>query len=143
MAPVSADNVATEQEKSNVIRFNVTKNELYKLDDGYKTLMRRQKGYFKIVTNTQSITSDAFTSSRVFVLAGPREKFTENEFDHLKFFLEKTGGSLLVLLGEGGEKRPVFNVQLLDYLELHKCKCILVVVLAQFFYNFDLRFQYA
>ena len=65
MAPVSADNVATEQEKSNVIRFNVTKNELYKLDDGYKTLMRRQKGYFKIVTNTQSITSDAFTSSRV------------------------------------------------------------------------------
>ena len=113
MAPVSADNIATEQEKSNVIRFNVTKNELYKLDDGYKTLMRRQKGYFKIVTNTQSITSDAFTSSRVFVLAGPREKFTENEFDHLKFFLEKTGGSLLVLLGEGGEKRLVFYVLLL------------------------------
>ena len=52
MAPVSTDNVGNvEQEKSNVIRFNVTKNELYKLDDGYKTLMRRQKGYFKIVTN--------------------------------------------------------------------------------------------
>ena len=107
MAPVSTDNVGNvEQEKSNVIRFNVTKNELYKLDDGYKTLMRRQKGYFKIVTNTQSITSDTFTSSRVFVLAGPREKFTENEFDHLKRYLE-TGGSLLVLLGEGGEKRLV------------------------------------
>ena len=87
-----------------MIRFNVTKNELYKLDDGYKTLMRRQKGYFKIVTNTQSITSDTFTSSRVFVLAGPREKFTENEFDHLRRYLE-TGGSILVLLGEGGEKR--------------------------------------
>ena len=113
MAPVSTDNVGNvEQEKSNVIRFNVTKNELYKLDDGYKTLMRRQKGYFKIVTNTQSITSDTFTSSRVFVLAGPREKFTENEFDHLKRYLE-TGGSLLVLLGEGGEKRLVvfFHIQ--------------------------------
>merc|ERR1712156_589933 len=121
MAPISAENYANggasspnpnsvENDKSNVIRFNVTKNELYKLDDGYKTLMRRQKGYFKIVTNTQSITSDAFTSSRVFVLAGPREKFTENEFDHLKFFLEKTGGSLLVLLGEGGEKRFDTNI---------------------------------
>ena len=113
MAPVSADFASprdpggtTESEKSNVIRFNVTKNELYKLDDGYKTLMRRQKGYHKIVTNSQSITSDAFTSSKVFVLSGPREKFTENEFDHLKRYLE-TGGSLLVLLGEGGEKRYV------------------------------------
>ena len=81
MAPSEAIN---GQEQSNVIRFNVTKNEVYKLDDGYKTLMRRQKGYFKIVTNTQNITSDAFTNSKVFVLAGPREKFTENEFDHLK-----------------------------------------------------------
>ena len=97
-----------------MIRFNVTKNELYKLDDGYKTLMRRQKGYFKIVTNTQSITSDTFTSSRVFVLAGPREKFTENEFDHLRRYLE-TGGSLLVLLGEGGEKR-----QFVKFILYHK-----------------------
>ena len=116
MAPVSAtsDTVTTnEQEKSNVIRFNVTKNELYKLDDGYKTLMRRQKGYFKIVTNTQSITSDTFTSSRVFVLAGPREKFTENEFDHLRRYLE-TGGSILVLLGEGGEKRQFVRFIYLD-----------------------------
>ena len=107
MAPVAAESLGkqlNENEKSNVIRFNVTKNELYKLDDGYKTLMRRQKGYFKIVTNTQSITSDTFTASKVFVLSGPREKFTENEFDHLKRYLE-TGGSLLVLLGEGGEKR--------------------------------------
>ena len=55
MAPISAENFANggasspnpnsvENDKSNVIRFNVTKNELYRLDDGYKTLMRRQKG---------------------------------------------------------------------------------------------------
>ena len=75
--------------------------------------MRRQKGYFKIVTNTQSITSDTFTSSRVFVLAGPREKFTENEFDHLRRYLE-TGGSILVLLGEGGEKRQFVRFIYLD-----------------------------
>ena len=53
MAPISAENYggasspnpnSAENDKSNVIRFNVTKNELYRLDDGYKTLMRRQKG---------------------------------------------------------------------------------------------------
>ena len=65
-----------------------------------ETFIFHSIGYWKIVTNSQTITSDAFTSSRVFVLAGPREKFTENEFDHLKRYLE-TGGSLLVLLGEG------------------------------------------
>ena len=42
-------------------------------------------------------------------MAGSREKFTENEFDHLKRYLE-TGGSLLVLLGEGGEKRFDTNI---------------------------------
>ena len=59
MAPISAENYASgggasspnpnsvENDKSNVIRFNVTKNELYRLDDGYKTLMRRQKGKVK------------------------------------------------------------------------------------------------
>ncbi len=52
--------------------------------------------------------------SRVFVLAGPREKFTENEINHLKKYLE-SGGSILVLLGEGGEKR--FNTNINFFLE--------------------------
>jgi hypothetical protein len=48
------------------------------------------------------------------VLAGPREKFTENEINHLKKYLE-SGGSILVLLGEGGEKR--FNTNINFFLE--------------------------
>ena len=52
MAPISAENYGSSpnssanEDKSNIIRFNITKNELYRLDDGYKTLMRRQKGKF-------------------------------------------------------------------------------------------------
>jgi intraflagellar transport protein 52 len=42
--------------------------------------------------------------ARVFVVAGPREKFSETEINHMKKFLEE-GGAILVLLGEGGEKR--------------------------------------
>lgn len=48
------------------------------------------------------------------MLAGPREKFTENEINHLKKYLE-SGGSILVLLGEGGEKR--FNTNINFFLE--------------------------
>ena len=43
------------------------------------------------------------------MIAGPREKFTETEINHLKKYLE-TGGALLVLLGEGGEKRFDTNI---------------------------------
>ena len=39
----------------------------------------------------------------MFVVAGPREKFSETEINHMKKFLEE-GGAILVLLGEGGEK---------------------------------------
>lgn len=99
--------------KSNVIVFDTTKNELYRLNEGYKTLQRKLKGNWKTATNREDsssgINSDTLSNSRVFVLAGPREKFTENEINHLKKYLE-TGGSLLVLLGEGGEKRFETNI---------------------------------
>ena len=42
--------------------------------------------------------------ARVFVVAGPREKFSETEINHMNKFLEE-GGAILVLLWEGGEKR--------------------------------------
>ena len=47
---------------------------------------------------------NCMAQARVFVVAGPREKFSETEINHMKKFLEE-GGSILVLLGEGGEKR--------------------------------------
>ncbi len=45
----------------------------------------------------------------MLVLAGPREKFTEAEVNALKKYLE-TGGAILVLLGEGGERRFDTNI---------------------------------
>ena len=44
------------------------------------------------------------------MLPGPREKFSETEINYMKKYLE-SGGSIFVLLGEGGEKRWV-NKQL-------------------------------
>ena len=70
---------------------------------------------------------ELLSQSRVVVFAGPREKFTENEMNNLKKYLE-SGGSILVLLGkfeidviqisssknpflgEGGEKQFETNI---------------------------------
>ena len=52
------------------------------------------------------------SQARVFVLPGPREKFSETEINHMKKYLEG-GGSILVMLGEGGEKRFGTNINFL------------------------------
>ncbi len=69
------------------------------------------------------------------MLAGPREKFTENEINHLKKYLE-SGGSILVLLGEGGEKRfntninfflEEYGIMINRYLKTHNLKLIILI----------------
>ena len=82
---------------------NRAKYEMYNITEGrYNILLQRKlKGNWTISSNREdsTITLDLLSGSRVFVLAGPREKFTENEMNHLKKYLE-TGGNLLVLLGK-------------------------------------------
>lgn len=51
---------------------------------------------------------------KLFVLAGTHDKFTEDEFKHLKEYVEN-GGSIMILLGEGGEIE--FNTNLNFLLE--------------------------
>lgn len=62
--------------------------------------------------NNEEISTELLADVAIFVLAGPQEKFTENEFNVLKKFLE-LGGSILVLLAEGGEKCFQTNVNFL------------------------------
>ena len=139
-----ANSQQPSQQKSNVVYFDTTKNELYRTSDTYKTLQvksylcrsnllwffynkgtsvqqtiflirfqRKLKSSWKVQNNREDaaggISLDALLQSRVFVISGPREKFTETEINHLKKYLE-TGGALLVLLGEGGEKRFDTNI---------------------------------
>ena len=108
----NGSNPQNHSQKSNTIIFDTTKNELYRINDAYKTLQRKLKGSWKTTNNREdaaSISMDNLLQARVFVIPGPREKFTETEINHLKKYLE-TGGSILVLLGEGGEKRFDTNI---------------------------------
>ncbi|XP_034254227.1 intraflagellar transport protein 52 homolog [Thrips palmi] len=97
------------KDRSDTIIFNISKNEQFRLDDTYKTLHRKLKGSWRVVVNKDDINLEAITGASLFVLPGPRQKFTEAEVDTLKKYLE-SGGSILVLLGEGGEKSFNTNI---------------------------------
>ncbi|KAL1400979.1 hypothetical protein pipiens_006988 [Culex pipiens pipiens] len=92
--------------------FNVSKNELFKLPDNYKTLHRKLKVNYRVESNKNDITPEILKGATVFVLAGPQEKFTETEFQYLKDYIAE-GGRLLLLLGEGGEVQFNTNVNFL------------------------------
>jgi intraflagellar transport protein 52 len=110
MAPV--EELTDFKEKANTILFNSSKNELFKINENYKTLHRKLKGSWKILTNKDEISHEVLSGVKLFVIPGPREKFTENEFNCMKGYLD-SGGSILVLLGEGGEKNYQTNVNFL------------------------------
>lgn len=62
------------------------------------------------------ITNELMKSIRIFIIAGPQEKFTDIELKSLKEFISN-GGKLMILLGEGGEMNFNTNINFLleDY----------------------------
>ncbi|XP_063226406.1 intraflagellar transport protein 52 homolog [Bacillus rossius redtenbacheri] len=111
MAPVEIMK-PNHKEKSNTILFNFSKSESFKLNEYYKVLQRKLKSSWKIATNQDEITDSTLEGVSLFILPGPNEKFSENEFNCMKKYLD-SGGSMLVMLGEGGEKNFQTNVNFL------------------------------
>ncbi|XP_030381142.1 intraflagellar transport protein 52 homolog [Scaptodrosophila lebanonensis] len=83
--------------------------------DNYKMLHRKLKTNWNVEQNDAELNKERLSRVKIFVLAGPQDRFTEEEFEVLKHFVEQEGGSLLVLLGEGGEQE--FNTNVNFFLE--------------------------
>ncbi|XP_014771869.1 intraflagellar transport protein 52 homolog [Octopus bimaculoides] len=96
----------------NLILFNTCKNELFSLGRGFKTLSRKLRSDWRFQNNKDTISEEKLATARVFVLAAPREKFTQEEFNILKHYVAK-GGNIFVMLGEGGEDRYENNINFL------------------------------
>ncbi|XP_029408686.2 intraflagellar transport protein 52 homolog [Bactrocera dorsalis] len=97
-----------------VICFDISKNERFQLSDNYKMLHRKLKVNWKVEQSDGELKKERLQRVGIFVLAGPQDRFTEEEFQVLKEFVEK-GGKLWVLLGEGGEQE--FNTNVNFFLE--------------------------
>ncbi|XP_078506626.1 intraflagellar transport protein 52 homolog isoform X1 [Lissotriton helveticus] len=104
--------VTMEKENRNIIAFNTSKREIFTTTSGYKSLQKRLRSSWKIQSLKDEITAEKLMGVKLWVTAGPREKFTAAEFEVLKKYLE-SGGDILVMLGEGGESRYDTNINFL------------------------------
>ena len=94
------------------VSFDVAHHEIFNLSTGLKVLRRKLSANFKLTMNKDPITLERLRDAAIFVITGPREKFTTQEFDAMTEYL-KEGGSILVTLGEGGEAKFGTNINYL------------------------------
>lgn len=80
----------------------------YTIKSGFADLVSKLRTF----SNKEDLSDEFLNQIEVLIIASPRAKYTETEFGHLRKFLQ-TGGRLLVLLGEGGERRSGTNVNFL------------------------------
>ncbi len=93
------------------ILFDLSKKEICDPND-FKKLQRRLKQTYNVGASKEPITLAGIKDHQLLVLGGPREPFREAEFVDLdKYF--KSGGSVMILLGEGGEAKNGTNINYL------------------------------
>ncbi|XP_039623841.1 intraflagellar transport protein 52 homolog isoform X1 [Polypterus senegalus] len=109
---VTGVQVNMEKEQRNTIVFNASKQELFTASNGYKLMQKRLRSNWKIQSFKEEISDEKLNGVKLWITAGPREKFTAAEFGVLKRYLDN-GGGIMVLLGEGGELKYDTNINFL------------------------------
>uniref|UniRef100_A0A4W4FDN1 ABC-type uncharacterized transport system domain-containing protein n=1 Tax=Electrophorus electricus TaxID=8005 RepID=A0A4W4FDN1_ELEEL len=101
-----------DKEQRNVVIFNSSKRELFTVNSGYKSLQKRLRTQWKIQSIKDELTAEKLHGVKLWITAGPREKFTAAELEVLKHYVDG-GGNVLVMLGEGGEVKNDTNINFL------------------------------
>mmetsp|Transcript_425 Transcript_425/g.786 ORF Transcript_425/g.786 Transcript_425/m.786 type:complete len:449 (-) Transcript_425:177-1523(-) len=102
----------SSQQQSVGILFDCSKREIFTPSSGLKVLRRKLQSTYKVNANKDTITLDRLREAQLFILTGPREKFSGAEFEAMKSYLHE-GGSMLITVGEGGEGAFNTNVNYL------------------------------
>lgn len=93
------------------ILFDLSKKEMCDPNE-YKKLLRRLKQTYTVSVSKEDITFERIKDYQLFVLGGPRDPLRKEEFEDLVKYV-RNGGSVLVMLGEGGETKNGTNVNYL------------------------------
>ncbi|XP_008408408.1 intraflagellar transport protein 52 homolog isoform X1 [Poecilia reticulata] len=101
-----------EKEQQSFIIFNASKRELFGINNGYKYMQKRLRAQWKIQSIKEELSVEKLKGVKLWITAGPREKFTASELEVLKHYLDG-GGNMLVMLGEGGEMKYDTNINFL------------------------------
>jgi intraflagellar transport protein 52 len=104
--------VGLAKPQKSVILFDGSKRESHDPGRGFKKMYRRLRGSFDVKLNKEEIRAEKLAEASCVVFGGPREKFSSSEFHALKQYIDG-GGSVMVMLGEGGEARFGTNINYL------------------------------
>ncbi|KAJ0171548.1 hypothetical protein K1T71_013098 [Dendrolimus kikuchii] len=91
------------------ILFDVSKNELFKINENYKLLHRKLKTTWKVMINREEVSPTILQDVKILVIPGPQNVFTDDELSCLKSMVER-GDSVLVMMTDGGEERMNTNI---------------------------------
>jgi intraflagellar transport protein 52 len=94
------------------ILLDMSKKEQGNPQSNYKKFHRKLKTDFKVSVNKESINTERLQVANLVIFAGPREMYSKDEFEAIKEYLSN-GGSVLMMLGEGGEGKHSTNVNYL------------------------------
>ncbi|CAD5223001.1 unnamed protein product [Bursaphelenchus okinawaensis] len=98
--------------RPNVILIDQSRNEQFTLRNGFRNLQRHFRNQWTFEVNEDEIIGSTLENCKILVIPGPNGKFYTSEFDEIRNFIN-SGGSLLVTLGEGGEKASDTNINYL------------------------------
>ena len=112
--PTKGGAVPRGRETAPSVVFSQCKDEKFhrRRGGGYKRWFRRLRASFRPGALKDEISEHTLQGVDILVLGAPRAKFSVDEFDALKDFI-RAGGSLLVLMDEGGEEALGTNVNYL------------------------------
>ncbi|XP_045762807.1 intraflagellar transport protein 52 homolog isoform X2 [Maniola jurtina] len=91
------------------ILFDISKNELFKINENFKMLHRKLKSAWKVMINREEISPHILQDVKILVIPGPQNAFTDDELAALKSVVER-GDSVLVMMTDGGEERMNTNI---------------------------------
>eukprot|EP00811_Abedinium_folium_P013374 NODE_2242_length_2260_cov_2.196437.p1 GENE.NODE_2242_length_2260_cov_2.196437~~NODE_2242_length_2260_cov_2.196437.p1 ORF type:complete len:459 (+),score=155.75 NODE_2242_length_2260_cov_2.196437:111-1487(+) len=100
------------QTKDKEVLVDVSKKELANPQGDYKKFHKKLKADFKVSVNKEILTLDRLLAAHLVIFAGPRDMFSEDECTAVKEYLAN-GGSVFVMLGEGGESKHNTNINYL------------------------------
>lgn len=93
------------------VLFCACKGETHTHKQGFKQLFRRVRSMYKPekLDSKDDFTLENFKQAAIVVFGCPKERFTTTEFEILKRYVRQ-GGSVLVMLAEGGENKAGTNI---------------------------------
>lgn len=98
--------------RGGLILFDSTKKEADLPNTSFSKLAARLGNRHKVDINSEELSLESIAQATVVVIAGPSDMFSHSEFEGLKTYIQG-GGSVLIMLSEGGESRLNTNVNYL------------------------------